>query len=405
MKKDNDKMKKIIGLFCGFMIIVFLQCGCTIKKDEYFAQKGQYIVECINAQKNAENAEYYFTKEGDYYYIDDNTKIYKYSSDQEKAIELLNCDQVIYDLRICGKYIYYASYAQVYRYNMETEEIHCIFSDDTVAYVCMDIYKDYLYVMDGQKDYIYRCALDNVLHAEYEDVCSFFQQEHKENEVVQILLDGLIVEGYFDEAEQAYRILSMRAQDTGRRILRGNTELFVDGKRVMFERDKKTGAYMPYSYRLEGETPKTIKCLEKKEYNLSDMHEESIYQNGDSDIVGLISVSNNPNVSSQLYQSDIKRDILFNLNISTGESKIIYDTIDNMTRIIGYNNGIVYLFKDDYKIYSQPLSGEKATEIASIPRSDDVVFDWCGEYLIVRYKDTYQEKQSLYEIELIEISS
>ena len=135
------------------------------------------------------------------------------------------------------------------------------------------------------------------------------------------------------------------------------------------------------------------------------MQEEYIYQNGDSEIVGLISVSNNPNVSSQLYQSDIKRDILFNLNISTGESKIIYDTIDNMTRIIGYNNGIVYLFKDDYKIYSQPLSGEKATEIASIPRSDDVVFDWCGEYLIVRYKDTYQEKQSLYEIELIEISS
>ena len=376
-----------------------------MKKDEYFAQKGQYIVECINAQKNAENAEYYFTKEGDYYYIDDNTKIYKYSSDQEKAIELLNCNQVIYDLRIYDKYIYYATYAQVYRYNMETGEVHCIFNDDTVTYVCMDIYKDYLYVMDGQKDYIYRCALDNVLNAEYEDIGSFFQQEHKENEIVQMLLDGLIVEGYYDEVEQTYRILSMRAQDTGRRILRGNTELFVDEKRIIFERDKITGANMPYSYQIEGETRKSIQCLEKKEYNVSDIYEEYIYEDGDSEIIGLISVSNNPNVSSKLYQSDIKKDILFNLNICTGESKIIYDTKDNMTRIIGYNDGIVYLFKDDYKIYSQPISGGKATEIASIPRADDVVFDWCGDYLIIRYKDTYKEKQLLYEVEMIEISS
>ena len=48
-------MRKIISIVFIYIIIAFIICGCTMKKDEYFAQKGQYIVECINAQKNAEN--------------------------------------------------------------------------------------------------------------------------------------------------------------------------------------------------------------------------------------------------------------------------------------------------------------------------------------------------------------
>lgn len=99
--------------------------------------------------------------------------------------------------------------------------------------------------------------------------------------------------------------------------------------------------------------------------------------------------------------------MLFSLNIDTGESRILYDTQNNLTRIIGYDNGIIYLFKDDYKIYSQPLAGGETTQIMSIPRSDDVVFDWCGDYLIVRYRDTCTSTgiRPEYEVKAIEIQS
>lgn len=102
-------------------------------------------------------------------------------------------------------------------------------------------------------------------------------------------------------------------------------------------------------------------------------------------------VSCNPIESVLLFQRDIVRDMFFELNIDTGESQILYDTKNNQTRIIGYEDGILYLFKNDYKVYKQPLSGGEATEILSIPKSNDVIFDWCEDYLIVRSRDTNTE--------------
>ena len=49
----------------------------------------------------------------------------------------------------------------------------------------------------------------------------------------------------------------------------------------------------------------------------------------------------------------------------------------------------------------------ETTQIMSIPRSDDVVFDWCGDYLIVRYRDTCTSTgiRPEYEVKAIEIQS
>ena len=82
---------------------------------------------------------------------------------------------------------------------------------------------------------------------------------------------------------------------------------------------------------------------------------------------------------------------LFSLNVDTGESQILYDTKNNQTRIVGYEDGILYLFQNDYKVYSQPLSDGEATELLSIPKSNDVTFDWYGDYMFVIYRDTNTE--------------
>ena len=99
-------------------------------------------------------------------------------------------------------------------------------------------------------------------------------------------------------------------------------------------------------------------------------------------------VSDNVMASVMLGQSDIRRDVLFSLNVDTGESQILYDTKNNQTRIVGYEDGILYLFQNDYKVYSQPLSDGEATELLSIPKSNDVTFDWYGDYMFVIYRDT-----------------
>ncbi|MBQ3163156.1 MAG: hypothetical protein IJC02_01245, partial [Lachnospiraceae bacterium] len=249
--------------------------------------------------------------------------------------------------------------------------------------------------------------LNGTFENDREYLGDYFPKDNQTGEMVQITMDGLLIEGYYNPDEQQYCIASVREQDTNRVVVQDNhIELVVGGKKVAIYRDRKN-QQMPYSYQIEGEERKAIGCLEKSGYRKSELYEQYMTQEGESTIIGLINISKNPVFSWELFQFDIARDMLFRLDVNTGESKIIYDTKDNMTRIIGYNNGIVYLFKDDYKIYSQSLSGGKATEIASIPRSDDVMFDWCGDYLIVKHRDrkTGEAISPLYEVKMIEISS
>ena len=401
------RIRKVI--LCCIAVCCFM-CGCTAKKDEYFSEKGHYVVECLNTESKSsmENENYYFTEDKEYYFVDNHLKICRYSFKEKKTEVILKSEDWIYKPLIYDKYIYYYNDSEVYRYDMEMGKEQCIFSDSAIKDIFVDIYDGFLYIGDNSSYHTYRCPIDGIPTAEYEDIGGIFPKEHRTDEIVQISLDGLTIEGYYDKEEQAYCIISMREKDTNRRVLLcGNTEVKVDGKRVSFNRDRKTDDPMPYSYQVEGEEEKKIACFEKDGYSYSDLYEQYLYQERESTIIGLISISGDPRVSAQLYQDAIQRDMLFSLNIDTGESRILYDTQNNLTRIIGYDNGIIYLFKDDYKIYSQPLAGGETTQIMSIPRSDDVVFDWCGDYLIVRYRDTCTSTgiRPEYEVKAIEIQS
>ena len=149
--------------------------------------------------------------------------------------------------------------------------------------------------------------------------------------------------------------------------------------------------YQYFRYQADAGAEKLIDCFNKKGYTYSRLVKGYLTSDKENEIRGIMCVSCNPIESVLLNQRDIVRDMLFELNIDTGESQILYDTKNNQTRIIGYEDGILYLFKNDYKVYKQPLSGGEATEILSIPKSNDVIFDWCEDYLIVRSRDTNTE--------------
>lgn len=54
------------------------------------------------------------------------------------------------------------------------------------------------------------------------------------------------------------------------------------------------------------------------------------------------------------YQSDIEDDLLFEINLETDTSRIVYSTKNNRTRIIGYKTGAVYLLQDEgWNLYKQ----------------------------------------------------
>lgn len=399
-------MKRWIKRTAYILVFSCVLSGC-ISKDEFFSKTGRYIVEGINASSKNDvfNEEYYFADNGDYYFADRYAGICKYSSEKGEVEAILNHSGILQAFFVCDNYIYYDT-GYIERYDMDTGENICILDSRDVDYVTMQVRDGYIYILQNN-DHVYRWPLNGTFENDREYLGDYFPKDNQTGEMVQITMDGLLIEGYYNPDEQQYCIASVREQDTNRVVVQDNhIEVVVGGKKVAIYRDRKN-QQMPYSYQIEGEERKAIGCLEKSGYRKSELYEQYMTQEGESTIIGLINISKNPVFSWELFQFDIARDMLFRLDVNTGESKIIYDTKDNMTRIIGYNNGIVYLFKDDYKIYSQSLSGGKATEIASIPRSDDVMFDWCGDYLIVKHRDrkTGEAISPLYEVKMIEISS
>ena len=168
------------------------------------------------------------------------------------------------------------------------------------------------------------------------------------------------------------------------------------GHDIAIKKNKGSSVYQYFSYQVDGGSKKPIDCFNKKGYANSRLVKGYLTADKENEIRGIMCVSGNPIESVSLNQGDIVRDMLFGLDLDTGESQILYDTKNNQTRIVGHEDGIVYLFKNDYKVYSQPLEGGKATEILSIPRSNDVIFDWCEDYLFVRYRDTNNRVDNQY---------
>lgn len=399
-------MNRRLSIMAYIIVLSCVLSGC-IQKDEFFSKTGRYIVEGINASSRnyVFQEEYSFDDNGDYYFADLNAGICKYSSEKGEVEVILNHGGILQSFFVCDNYIY-SDNGYIYRYDMETGENICILDYRDVNYVAMQVRDGYIYILQNN-DHVYRWPLNGTFENDREYMGDYFPKDNQTGEMVQITMDGLLIEGYYNPDEQQYCIASVREQDTNRVVVQDNhIEVVVGGKKVAIYRDRRN-QQMPYSYQVEGEERKAISCLEKSGYRKSELYEQYMTQEGESTIIGLINISKNPVFSWELPQYDIARDMLFSLDVNTGESKIIYDTKDNMTRIIGYNDGIVYLFKDDYKIYSQPLSGGKATEIASIPRADDVMFDWCGDYLIIKHRiwPTEENVPPLYEVEMIEISS
>ena len=86
-------------------------------------------------------------------------------------------------------------------------------------------------------------------------------------------------------------------------------------------------------------------------------------------------------------QDELKCDVLFRLNPNTGESSILHRTLNNRTRIIGYQDGVIYLLKN-FKIYSRTVENKEEKMLVELPKDTYYEFDWQGDYLVVIRQDS-----------------
>lgn len=82
------------------------------------------------------------------------------------------------------------------------------------------------------------------------------------------------------------------------------------------------------------------------------------------------------------YNAQIKKDVLYSFDPKTRECNLIYDTNGDSERIVGYKEGVLYLFKNNALI--QYDTNSKTTEsIKKFDNGHKLIFYWYGNDLLV----------------------
>lgn len=136
---------------------------------------------------------------------------------------------------------------------------------------------------------------------------------------------------------------------------------------------------------MEGDSEEhSIDCLNEPEYEYARIQGDKLTtENGE--IIGLLHVPINLRYDSMNpSQKELKYDVLLRLDPETGENSILYRARNNRTRIIGYQDGVIYLM-NNYRIYTKTAESREMKLFLKLPRNTSYKFDWQGDYLIVMH--------------------
>lgn len=390
-------LKKIAIGFLPLLALVAV-CGCNFNNEH--VRTGRYLVQNINsdANRNKDNKNFFYAN---------SKNIIRYSFEDEcseicLSLDYNNADDKIVSYAVWEEFIFYvvrdSSGSELLRWNRDSGEKTVLLTNkdiivlnggknlETEESFIVDAYGDYLYLAIVGK-YEYLCPVNEDPRTNCFDVDTLFTEDDMSGEMQQVTFKGITFERHYNIETESYITDSIRDSEHGYKILYTYIEksIVADGKRVRFYKDTETSNFY---YSIDGEdNQRNITCLQQSMFARSDIEDKHLtVENGR--IVGWISVSRSPYLSDDLLQSDIDRDVFFELDIETGESRVLYDTMNNHTKIIGYQYNTIYLIKDG-KVYSQLLKSDKRIELFDLPEGGYYVIDWQAGNLIIRYDESY----------------
>jgi hypothetical protein len=354
-------------------------------------------------KRNAnENKFYYIVKNNE----GDSAQIFGYSLENNEETLIYEINNSISEYEVGEEYIFYITvtdkeeHFNVYRCNMASGEEELVYHNDDEELGWCHIYDGYTYIVSdyssvGMK--IYRCREGGDFDNELEDLDNYFPDSY-EGDTVYRIIDNLTARASYYDKYGKYVINDIRENDTWQPVIVSDDEVIkVGDNHVTLETDAGDDE-MRFSYQINDGEKQPISCLLESKYDRSVLYQNLMTCEDGKTITGIMNVSSHPSLGMKLSQLYVKRDIIFTLDTETGESQVVYDTKNNRTRIIGYKDNTVYLFKDDYKIYSQSIEGGELTEIAQIPETKDAYFDWQGDYLVIGYIPIDAVSSTKYEI-------
>lgn len=388
----GESMKQAIKGFI-FILGLFVLSGCRMYRHE---TEGRYLVECINAEKNR------YQDSQNYFYTDDYS-IYCYSLNTGEINTYVEVDfdknEEIMGFEAAKDILFYVKRTdkeyELIKVNCRTGEENLLLSyEDIIRFnggeeiedtFFIRVYKEFILLATSDAC-VYICPMEGNIALESMHVNQLFEED-KSGKMQQAVYEGMTIERYYCKELSCYRVAGIR-DDEGRNIVFSNTpSVTVDGRQICLYHDERREKYQ---YQAGGEERAyDIDALKKDDLQASKFVEEHLTVN-DEKIVGWISISNHPLERNILYQENLEKDVLFELDIETGKSRILLDTKNNLTKIIGYQNGIVYLVKNE-KVCALKLETKEETELFALPKGKNYIIDWQADYLIIREEFSYEQ--------------
>lgn len=248
--------------------------------------------------------------------------------------------------------------------------------------------KNWLLTIDGSDEeaYYYICPADGELKTDCVEVNTLFPEEDRTGGEQTALYRGMRVRRYYDTEKEGYHIIELGEKA-------GRPEIFnaarkdmgtvrAGGKLVSFGYQRGDRSYC-----VEGDLEEhEIGCLDASAFAFAVVKPNNIMTE-DGEIIGLVHAVKNFRCDSwDPPQDELRYDVLFKLDPKTGKNSILYSPWNNQTRIIGYQDGVIYLLKD-FKIYSRVMENEEENQIVELPEDTYYEFDWQGDYIIVIDRD------------------
>ena len=204
-----------------------------------------------------------------------------------------------------------------------------------------------------------------------------------------MLLIGCAAEigGYPVKDEGTYVIDSINAKTA---YYNESVEITVNGLDVQLYSRNTSDNYDNFYYSVSGGEKVVISCLDDKRFKKSFIAYSS-YTTDSENVIGLVQVASSKSGSYMSPQEYIENDVLFKLNPYTGENEIFYETKDNSSRIVGYNEGAIYLYENNSIYEYYPDNGKKDL-LKEISPFSELTFSWNEDGLsISNEKENYHE--------------
>lgn len=379
---------KIEVMFICFVLMT-LMCGCKYFENNN-TQDCSYLVQGIRRDTEEVSADYFFSTK----------TIYQFSISEQEIVGTYGEDEWIANYAVCDKYIFYLTDTgkvdtseKIWKYDRLTGTSE-LFLETQYCY-CMTVYDGYLFY--GSED-IYICPIDGDPEKDNVSLMKQFSEDAPINQ--EILYKGWRVKRDIRK-DSSRRPCIMYVMDGNEVIIENEFHrgsIWAEGQWILFSKDADTSRFY---YQKEDESEKyQVECLSDNAFRYSEIWDKNIvYEDGK--IIGLLTISNNARTGFDLIQKDVENDLLFEIDLETNTSKILYSTENNQTRIVGYQDGMVYLFENG-AVYKEQLTGNDREMLLDLKAkgwnifdSAEIYFNWWGNHLVIWTSEWTQEGEDL----------